>query len=135
MNHTVQADAMSGQQQGHDKKDQESVPSIRQMENIWLKRSRGVLIGKYASDERVKIYGLDLQRVTGSSDLYDVFQIVETEDGEEEDANYIDTLNIVQFASARAILQQIRAYYPDEEDVPEEDEVEDDEEDPSPTFQ
>jgi hypothetical protein len=123
---------MSGNQE-HSENGGQSGVSIEELETVWLQRSRGVLVGQYASTDRVSIYGLELQRVTGSSSLYDVFQATEQDDGEEE-ITYIDTLDISQFASARSILNQIISYYPEEEEPPKED-VADGEDEPSPTFQ
>lgn len=104
-----------------------------ELAQLWLTRARGVLMGKYASDEVVWIYGLTVQRAGATNRYWDVFY-KEGDDEDEDPYRHIDTLDAEKFASARQVLQQLESYFPDEE-PPEEPQSETADPEPSPTFQ
>jgi hypothetical protein len=78
---------------------------------IWRQRAGNVMIGHYAADEAVNIVGLTLNRVSGDSDIWEVYEQVE------DDYRYIDTINVSQFATASQLVTQLSGYYPDEDEA------------------
>jgi hypothetical protein len=97
---------------------------------IWRQRAGNVMIGHYAADEAVNIVGLTLNRVSGDSDIWEVYEQMN------DDYRYIDTINVSQFATASQLVTQLASYYPDEdktENVEPREETEDST--PSRTFQ
>jgi hypothetical protein len=78
---------------------------------IWRQRAGNVMVGHYAADEAVNIVGLTLNRVSGDSDIWEVYERVE------DDYRYIDTINVSQFATASQLVTQLASYYPDEDEA------------------
>lgn len=78
---------------------------------IWRQRAGNVMVGHYAADEAVNIVGLTLNRVSGDSDIWEVYERVD------DDYRYIDTINISQFATASQLVTQLASYYPDEDEA------------------
>lgn len=118
-----------------DSLDQSNAENHDEWSRIWLKRARGVLIGQYATDELVEIYGLKLQPLEGRGGFCDIFFEEQNPDSDQSDYRYIDTLNLTQFATARQILYQLASYFPDDREPPEEPSEEDDDPGPSPIYQ
>lgn len=108
--------------------------SDEELSRLWLTRARGVLLGSYASDELVNIYGLRLQRVPGATQYCDVFYPRKSDD-EEDDYLYLDTLNVNRFGSSRHFLRQLLSYFPEDAEPPEEPDETEDEPSHTPTFQ
>lgn len=96
----------------------------------YRQRARAVMMGFYSQDEHVHINGLYLQKVHGNDSLWDVFA-----KDENDEALYIDTLNVDQFASARQLFAQISDYRSRSESEPTEDVEDTDEPDPTRSFQ
>lgn len=78
---------------------------------VWRQRAGNVMIGHYAVDEGVNIYGLTLNRVSGNSEMWHVYEEV----GDEH--RYIDTLNVSQFPTATQLINQLISYYPNEQEA------------------
>jgi len=93
--------------------DDESADELTAAEQriIWRQRAGNVMIGHYAADEAVNIVGLTLNRVSGDSDIWEIYEQVD------DDYQYVDTINVSQFATASHLVTQIRSYYPDENDT------------------
>ncbi|MFC7043927.1 hypothetical protein [Halonotius sp. GCM10025705] len=92
--------------------------SQEERNQLWRKRARSLLIGIYATDEYVEIYGLRIQYSNTDRDFVDVYSL--DQDNNEKDLRYLDTVQIAQFATVGAFLAQLRSYFTDEQQIPEE---------------
>lgn len=107
--------------------------TAEQKDRIWRERARNFMTGVYATDEYMEIYGLQIGYADNDRDYVDVLSVEpSTENG--DNTVYIDTIQIAQYTTVTQFLQQLRSYFPNETDIPDEPE-EDDKDEPSPTFQ
>jgi len=107
--------------------------TIEQKDRIWRGRARKFMTGVYATDESIEIYGLQIKYAENDRDYVDVFS-VEQSNEDSEDLVYVDTVQIAQYTTVAQFLQQLRTYFPNKNDIPDEPEG-DDKDEPSPTFQ
>ena len=92
--------------------------SQEEKNQIWLGRARNLLTGIEATSKYVEIYGLRIRYVSQERDFVDIFTIDQSDS--DNDLTYIDTIQIAQFTTTRGFLAQLRSYFADEQEIPEE---------------
>jgi hypothetical protein len=92
--------------------------SQEEQNQLWRKRARNLLTGVYATDEYVEIYGLRIKYTDTGRDFVDVFTLDRSDS--DSDLQHIDTIQITEYATVGQFLIQLRSYFSDEQQIPDE---------------